>query len=47
VCLSSGNNDSGSALLVQIFMSAVCRLLSIADENVKLMIVTMLKKNVL
>jgi len=33
VHFSSGNSDSGSALLVQIFISVACRLLFIAGEN--------------
>ena len=42
VHFSSGN--SGSPLLLQIFMSTACRLLYIASENAELMVVTVLKK---
>jgi len=37
------NSNSGLHLLVQILMSAACRLLFIAGENAELMVVTMLK----
>ena len=40
------DSDSGSPLLVQIFMSAAGRLLFIAGENAQLMLVTVLKKSV-
>ena len=33
VCFSSGDGDSGSPPLVQIFTSTACRLLFIAGEN--------------
>ena len=39
--------DSGSPPLVQIFMSAACRLLFMAGKNAQLMMVTMLKNGVL
>lgn len=38
------NDDSGSPLLVQIFMSMACNLLFITEENTSVMMVTMLKK---
>jgi len=41
------SDDSGSNLLVQIFLSAACRLLFIADENARLMMVAMLNYRVL
>jgi len=44
VPFSSGNSDSGLPLLVQIVMSAACRLLFTAGKNAQLMVVTMLKK---
>jgi len=44
VCFNSGSSNSGSPLLVQIFMSAACSHLFIADENEKLMVMTVLKK---
>ena len=45
--MSFSNGDSGSPALVQIFMSAACRLLFIAGENAQLMVVTTLKNSVL
>jgi len=45
MCFSSG--DSGSPLLIQIFMSVVCLLLLIAGENACLIALTTLKSNVL
>ena len=33
VCFSSGNSDSGSLPLVQVFISVACKLLFIASEN--------------
>ena len=47
VHFSSGGSKSGSPLLMQIFMSEVCRLLFIAVKNAKLMVVTMVKNSVL
>ena len=47
VCFSSGNNNSESPSLLQIFISMVLRFLFIVDENAYLMVVTMLKNNVL
>ena len=44
---SSGNNDIGSPLVVQILTSTACRLLFIAGENAELMVVTVLKNSVL
>ena len=44
---SSGNNDIGSPLVVQILTSTACRLLFIAGENAELMVVTTLKNSVL
>ena len=44
---SSGDNNSGSPSLVQIFTSTACRLLFIAAENAGLMVVTMLENRVL
>ena len=41
---NSGNSDSGSPLLVQMFTSAACKLLFIAGENAQLMVVTIEKK---
>lgn len=41
---NSGNSDSGSPLLVQMFTSAACKLLFIAGENAHLMVVTIEKK---
>ena len=46
VCFSSGNSDSGSPSLVQIFLSMVCRLLFISGESAQLM-VTALRNGVL
>jgi len=37
------SNDSGSPLLIQIFMRATCKFLLIADENTQLTAVTILK----
>ena len=42
---SSGDSDSGSPLLVQIFSSAACRLLFITGENAQLMDVMMLENS--
>ena len=39
--------DSGSATLIQFFVSIVCRLLLITGENAQLMVVTVLKNSVL
>ena len=39
--------DSGSLVLVQIFMNVACRLLFITAENAELMVVTVLKNSVL
>ena len=47
VRLSSGNGDNGLPPLVQIIMSAACRLLFTVGEIAQLMIVTMLKNSVL
>ena len=47
VCFSSGNSDSGSAQVLQIFVSAACKLLFIACENAELMVVSKLKNSVL
>ena len=47
VCFSSGNSNSGSPLLVQIFTSMAWKLLFIAGENAELMVATMLKNSVL
>ena len=43
VCFSSGDSNSGSPPLVQIFKCTACRLTFIAGKNVQLMIVTALK----
>jgi len=40
---SSSDSDSGSPLLVQIFMNAACRFLFIAGKNAQLVVVIMLK----
>jgi len=40
----NSKDDSGSPLLVQIFMSMACNLLFITEENTSVMMVTMLKK---
>lgn len=45
VCFNSGDCDSGSSLLVQMFMSETCRLLFITGANADLIVV--LKKTVL
>ena len=47
VCFFSGNSDSGSPPLVQIFMGTACRLLFIIGENAQLMVLTVLKNSVL
>jgi len=47
VCLSSGDSESGSLLLVQVLPSAACVLLFITGKNVYLMVVTVLKNSVL
>ena len=47
VSFSSGDRDSGVPPLVQIVMSAACRLLFTAGENSQLMAVTVLKNSVL
>jgi len=44
---SSGESDSGSPALLQIFMSAACRLLFIVGKNAKLMVVTLLQSTAL
>ena len=44
VCFTSGNSDSGSPLVVEIFTSMAFRLLFTAGKNAELMVVTMLKK---
>mgnify|MGYP001853130386 CR=1 FL=1 len=44
---SSGNSDSGSPPLVQIFISVARRVLFIVDEKAQLMVVTMLKNSIL
>ena len=46
VSFSSGDSNSESSLLVQIFMSMAGRLLFIPDENAQLMVLTVLKKSV-
>ena len=38
VCLGSGDSNSGSPLLVQIFTSGARRLLFMAGENAQLMV---------
>ena len=40
VHFSSGDNDVGSPLLVQVLMSAACEVLFINGENAQLMVVT-------
>jgi len=45
--VSSGDSDSESPSLVQVFMSTIHRLLLIADENAWLMVVTTLKNGIL
>jgi len=47
VHFNSGNNNSGSHPLVQIFTSASCRLLLVAGKNTQLMVVAVLKKSIL
>ena len=47
VRFSSGDSDSRSSLLVQIFTSMARRFLFIAGENAQLMVVTVLKNSVL
>ena len=47
VHFSSGDSDSGSPPLLQIFTSPACRLLFIAGENAELMVVAVLKMSVL
>ena len=47
MCFSSGDSDSGSPLLVQICMSAACRLMFIAGENAQPMVVTELENSIL
>ena len=47
VHFSSGDSGSGSPLLVQTFTSAACRFLFITEENMQLMVVTVLKNSVL
>ena len=47
VHFSSNGSNSGSPLLVQICLSAACRLLFIAGKNAQLMVVVMLKNSVL
>jgi len=42
--LLGGDSDSGSLLLVRIFMSEACRLLFIAGEDAQLMVVTIFKQ---
>ena len=42
-----GDSDSGSSLLVQLFMSVACRLLFISGRNAVLMVVTVLQNSVL
>jgi len=44
VGFTSGNSDSGSPLVVEIFTSTAFRLLFTAGKNAELMVVTMLKK---
>ena len=45
VCVSG--SDSGTLLLVQIFMSAACRMEVTAGKNAQLMVVPMFKDTVL
>ena len=47
VCLSSGDSESGSLLLVQILPSAACVLLFITGKGVYLMVVAVLRGTVL
>ena len=47
VRFSSGDGDCGLPPLVQIFLSAICRLLFITGENAQLLVVTGLKSSVL
>ena len=47
VHFSSSDSDNGSPPMVQIFMSAACRLLFNAGENAQLIVVTVLRKSVL
>ena len=47
VHFSSGDSDSRSPPLVQIFTNAACRLLFITDENAQLLVVTVLKNGAL
>ena len=44
VHFGSGDNDSGSPPVMQVFASVACRLFFIADKNTQLMVVTKLKK---
>ena len=43
MCFSSGDRSSGLPLLVQIFMSMLCRLFSLLGKNVQVMVVTVEK----
>ena len=47
MCSSSVDNDSGSPLLVQIFMSMAYRILFIAGENARLLVVTVFQNSTL
>lgn len=47
VHFSNYDSNSGSSLLVQIFMGATCRLLPTDGKNGQLMVMTMLKRSVL
>jgi len=47
VCFSSVDGDSGSPMLVQMLMSAACRLFFTTSEKAQLMVVSMLKNSVL
>ena len=47
ICTSSGDGNSRSPLLVQVFATVVYRLLFIAGKNAQLMVVSVLKNSVL
>ena len=46
VCFSSSDSDSGSLLLVYIFMNVACSFLFMVGENAYLTVVAMLKISV-
>ena len=47
VPFSSGNSNSVSLSMVQIFVSVICRILFIAGKNALLMVVIMLEKSIM